>query len=62
MIMYIRKTYDEWTLQGNYGYGWEDLTSEDSSKEIRERLKEYRENEGGSYRIICRRVKIDKGE
>ena len=42
-------------LQGNYGQGYEDLTAEESFKAIRDRLKEYRENEGGSYRIINRR-------
>lgn len=42
-------------LQGNYGYGWEDLTAEDTYKEAREQLKCYRENEGGNYRIIQRR-------
>jgi hypothetical protein len=40
-------------LQGNYGYGdgWEDLTAEETKAEILKRLKEYRENEGGNYRI-----------
>ena len=45
-------------LQGNYGYdgyGWEDLCADESYKAIRQNLKEYRENEGGSYRIIQRR-------
>ncbi len=42
-------------LQGRYGQGWEDLTAETTYREIRARLKEYRENEGGSYRIINRR-------
>lgn len=61
-MAYIRKTYDEWQLQGNYGYGdgWELLCAEDSRKECRERLKEYRENEDGNYRIVCKRVKIQK--
>lgn len=47
-----------YVLQGNYGYGngWEDLTAEESYREIRQRKKEYRENEGGNYRIINRRV------
>ena len=49
-----------YVLQGHYGYGWEDLTAEDSNelgawKRIRQTRKEYRENEGGSYRIIERR-------
>jgi len=45
-------------LQGNYGYGdgWEDLTAEDTLREAKMRKKEYRENEGGNYRIINRRV------
>jgi hypothetical protein len=48
-----------WVLQGNYGYGhgWEDLTAEESYREILKRKKEYRENEGGSYRVIHRREK-----
>jgi len=44
-------------LQGDYGYGhgWEDLCASESPREIRQNLKEYRENEGGCYRIIKRR-------
>ena len=44
-------------LQGNYGYGygWVDLCADESYKAIRQNLKEYRENERGSYRIIQRR-------
>lgn len=44
-------------LQGNYGYGhgWEDLCASEDYREIKANLKEYRENEGGSYRIIKRR-------
>jgi hypothetical protein len=42
-------------LQGNYGYGWEDLTASENRKEVRDNLKDYRDNEGGSYRIIQRR-------
>jgi hypothetical protein len=46
-----------WVLQGNYGYGdgWEDLTAEETHPEIKLREKEYRENEGGVYRIVHRR-------
>ena len=47
-------------LQGRYvGWGhverWEDLCASESSREIRQNLKEYNENEGGYYRIISRR-------
>ncbi len=45
-----------WILQGHYGFhGWEDLTASESFREVRDDLKDYRENEGGHYRIIQRR-------
>lgn len=44
-----------WVLQGYYAHGWEDLCAEESHKEIRQRRKEYRENEGGEFRIVQRR-------
>ena len=34
-----------YVIQGNYGCGWEDVTAEESWKEARTRLKEYRVNE-----------------
>jgi hypothetical protein len=57
---YVRKTADEWHLEGHYGHGWELLTAEDSRREILARLKEYRDNEGGTYRVRCRRVPLAK--
>lgn len=42
-------------LQGDYGRGWEDLTAETTWREARARAREYRENEGGTYRTIKRR-------
>ena len=42
-------------LQGNYGYGFEDLCASTKISEIKANLKDYRINEGGSYRIIRRR-------
>lgn len=56
----MRKTEDEYEVQGNYGYGhgFECVTAETSFKEARERLKEYRENEPGfPFRIVKKRVK-----
>jgi hypothetical protein len=51
--MYIRKTYDEWEVQGNYGYGWECVIAENNRIEARARLKEYRENEPNvPFRLI----------
>ena len=44
-------------IQGNYGYGWEDLTAEEDYKEARLRLREYRDNDNyGCHRMIERRV------
>lgn len=43
-------------LQGCYGGRWEDLTQEDTRAEAAERRREYRDNEGGEYRIVRRRV------
>lgn len=42
-------------LQGHYGQGWEDLCASENRREVRENRKDYRENEGGTYRIIQRR-------
>jgi hypothetical protein len=44
-----------YVLQGHYGYGWEDLMASESMREVKENRKDYRENEGGNYRIIKRR-------
>ena len=58
-MAYKRKTMDYWELQGNYGLGFECLTASDSRQEIRDNLKEYRENEGGSYRIVKKREPVE---
>lgn len=57
-MSYQRKTKDVFELEGHYGHGWEFLTGEDTRAEIRQRLKEYRENEGGRYRIRKVRERI----
>jgi hypothetical protein len=44
-----------YVLQGKYGFGFEDLTSSESYKEIRNDLIDYNLNEMGIYRIIKRR-------
>lgn len=51
----------EYVLQGNYGYGWDDLTSYDKSlsgafKDAKKDLKDYRTNEPYPHRIIERRT------
>jgi len=57
--MYIRKTKDEYEIQGNYGDGWEMVTTEETLRGARAQVKCYRENEPGPHRIIKKRVKIE---
>jgi hypothetical protein len=61
-MAYQRKTRDEFVVQGNYGYGhgFEDECSEDTRKEARQRLREYRENGPGVYRLVRRRVRMEE--
>jgi hypothetical protein len=59
MTAYLRTTRDEWQLWINYGQGWEHEISEDTWRELRERLKEYRANcPEYPVRAKKRRVKI----
>lgn len=59
-MAYVRKTRDEFEVQGYYAGGWECVTTEDTRKEARARLKEYRENEPGTaFRRKTIRVKIE---
>jgi hypothetical protein len=44
-MTYVRKTRDVWEVQGNYGQGWECVTTENTWKEAREQVRVYRENE-----------------
>ena len=59
-MAYIRKTVDEYEIQGYYGpqYGYEMVTVEETYKDAKAQLKCYRENEPGvSFRIVKKRVK-----
>lgn len=56
---YERKTKDIYILMSNYGYGWEEELEEDTHEEIRQRIKEYRENTNGQFKIKRKRVPID---
>lgn len=59
--MYKRKTFDEYEIHGNYGYGFECVTTEEKYSAAREQLKCYRENEPQySHKIVKKRVKILK--
>ena len=56
--MYKRKTYDEYEIQGQYGYGYEAVTIEATRKEALATLKLYEANEKGvSFRIVKKRIK-----
>jgi hypothetical protein len=60
-MAYQRKTRDEWAIQGNYGDGWEDVSVEDSIKDAKRCLREYRDNETGyPHRLVKRRVWKEK--
>lgn len=59
--MYDRKTEDEWVIEGDYGYGWDELVTEDSSQKAREQLKCYSENEPNIPHRI-RKHRISKEE
>lgn len=57
-MAYVRKTYDEYEIQGNCGYGWDCETTEETWKEARAQAKCYRENVNYPIRIVKKRVKI----
>ena len=45
-------------IQGNFGYGWEDVSEYDKQEfaTVKNDLKEYRLSNTGAYRVIDRRV------
>ena len=43
-----------YVLQGNYGYGWDDLCEYETTAEAKEDKKCYDENESYPHRIIKR--------
>lgn len=60
MSKYIRKTVDEYHVQGYYSpsIGWETVTIDETYAEAKEMLRDYRENERGiPFRIKKCRVK-----
>ena len=60
--MYQRKTYDEYEIQGNYGYGWDLETTEMTMKDAKIQAKCYRENGNYPIRIVKKRVRINESE
>ena len=45
-------------IQGNFGYGWDDVSEYDKQdfSLVKNDLKEYRLSNTGSYRVIDRRI------
>jgi hypothetical protein len=57
--MGVRTTIDEYDVEGNYGQGYEVVTSEATLYLARQQVKTYQENEPGiSFKIVHRRKKI----
>ena len=61
-MSYQRKTTDKYVLFADYGYGWDKVLTENSITEIRQRLKEYRQNTCAALKITKRRVSLTKFE
>jgi hypothetical protein len=60
-MAYVRKTRDEYDIEQHWDQGWEVVCSENTRREARQRLKEYRENQPEApVRIKKRRVKINQ--
>lgn len=59
-MSYKRKTYDEYDIVTNYGYGWEVECTEETWEDAKRTKKEYLENARGlvGIKIVKRRVKI----
>ena len=58
---YVRKTQDEWIVEGFYEGRWEELTSEENRLDAIAQRKCYDENERGvSHRVRKIKVKIDE--
>ena len=60
-MAYVRKTYDEWWIMTNYGYGWECETTEATAKDAKEMARCYRENSFGRYAVRIEKHRVRKG-
>lgn len=57
-MAYQRKTKDVYNIVTNYGYGWEVECKEDTYKEAKQRLKEYRENTNAQVKLEKKRERL----
>ena len=56
-MAYIRKTQDEFEIQGKCGRSWECETTEPTFKEAKSQAKCYRQNVSYPIRVVKKRVK-----
>ena len=54
---YVRTTRDEYLIEQDYGYGYEEVCAEDSFKAARARSAEYRYNVPG-FPVRIRKVRV----
>ena len=59
-MAYVRKTYDEYTLEGYYHEtkSWEYILTAEDRKDAKEQYKCYLKNDPRPYRIVKRRIPI----
>lgn len=57
-MAYVRKTYDEYEIQGFYALGWDAVVTEFTFKDANTQLRCYEKNEPRiPFRIIKRRIR-----
>ena len=56
---YIRKTEDVYSIMGNYGSGFEEVTTEETMEDAQQTLKDYRDNEP-QYSFYIKKSRIRK--
>lgn len=61
-MAYVRKTRDEYEIHTNYGYGWECELCEDSLREAKQRVREYRDNARGLQGIFIKKHRVPIAE
>ena len=61
-MAYVRKTYDEFDIVTDYGYGWEVECTESTRRDAQRTYKEYVDNAHGLIRIkiVHRRVRKEE--
>ena len=52
-----RKTINQYFVQGNYGYGFEDLSAHNTRAEANMEKRTYDENESYPHRVVTKRIK-----